>query len=55
MQLLADAAAIATAMPDPSCIFDLHRSLCSREILNPLSEATDQTHILMDPRWVRYH
>ena len=35
----------ATATPDPSCICDLH---CSLWILNPLSEARDQTHVLME-------
>ena len=38
----------ATAMPDPSHIWDLRHSLQQRWILNPLSEARDQTHILMD-------
>ena len=32
----------ATAMPDPSLV------------INPLSEARDQTCILMDTGWVRY-
>ena len=27
----------ATAMPDPSCVFDLHRSSRQHQILNPLS------------------
>ena len=31
-----------------SHIFDLHCSLRQHQILNPLSEARDQTHILMD-------
>ena len=38
----------ATAMLDPSCVWDLHHSLQQRGILNPLSEARDQTYILMD-------
>ena len=38
----------ATAMPDPSCIFDLHHSSQLHQILKPLSEARDLTHILMD-------
>ena len=38
----------ATAMPDPSCICDLHCSLQQHQILNPLSKARDQTHILVD-------
>ena len=39
----------ATATSDLSCICDLHHSLRQRRILNPLSEARDQTHILMVP------
>ena len=37
-----------TAMLDPSLVCDLH--CCSRQhrILDPLSEARDQTHTLMD-------
>ena len=37
-----------TATPDPSRICDLHCSLRQRQILNPLSEAGDRTHILTD-------
>ena len=46
----AEACAIATAtvMLDLSCICDLCHSLRQSWILNPLSEATDQTHILVD-------
>ena len=40
--------AIATATPDPSCICDLHHSSPQGQILNPMSEARDQTYILMD-------
>ena len=35
----------ATAMPDLSCICDLFWGLQQHRILNPLSEARDQTHI----------
>ena len=38
----------ATAMPDPTCVFDLHHSSWQRQILNPLSKARDWTYILMD-------
>ena len=40
--------ACATAMPDLSCICDLSHSLHQCWILNPLSEAKDQTSIPMD-------
>ena len=39
---------IATAMPDPSHICDLHHSSRQHRILK-LIEARDRTHILMDP------
>ena len=38
----------ATAMSDPSHICNLHHSSQQFWILNPLSEARDQTHFLMD-------
>ena len=40
--------AAAIAMRDPSHICHLHHSSQQRQILHPLSEARDQTHILMD-------
>ena len=40
---------IAMATQDLSHIFDLHHSSQQCWILNPLSEARDQTRILMDP------
>ena len=46
LQLLAYAT--ATAMLDLSRTFDLHHSSWKHQILNPLSEAGDGTHILMD-------
>ena len=38
----------ATAMPDPSRVFDLHHRSWQCWVLNPLSEARDRTHIPMD-------
>ena len=38
----------ATATWDLSHVFDLHRSSCQQQILNPLSKARDGTHIPMD-------
>ena len=40
--------ATATALQDPNCICDLHHSSQQRWIPNPLSEARDQTCILID-------
>ena len=42
----------ATAAPDPSCICNLHYSSWQCRILNPLSEARDQTCILRVTSWV---
>ena len=44
--------ATARAMPDLSCIYDLHHSLWQYSILIPLSEARDWTHIFVDVSWV---
>ena len=41
-----------SAMPDPSCICNLHHSLKQCQILSPLREARDGTRILMDASWV---
>ena len=41
--------ATATATQSLSNICDLHHSSGQHRILNPLSEARDQTHMLMDP------
>ena len=38
----------AMAMPDLRHVCDLHHSSQQPQILNPVSEARDQTHILMD-------
>ena len=48
LELQLPAYVIPTAMPDSSHICDLHSSLWQRWILNPLSEARDQTCILME-------
>ena len=44
----------ATAMRDLSHVCDLHHSLRQRQILNPLSKASDRTCVLMDTSWVCY-
>ena len=44
----------ATAMRDPRHVCNLHHSSLQHRILNPLSEAKDQTCILMDTRQVCY-
>ena len=49
-QIRATAARTTTAIRDLSHICNLHHSW----ILNPLSEARDWTHILMDASWARY-
>ena len=50
LQLLAYTTATATW--DLSGVCDLHHSSQQCQILNQLSEARDQTHILMDPSQV---
>ena len=47
--------ATATATLDPSCIFNLHHSSQQSQILNPVSEARNQTHILIVTSQVLYH
>ena len=39
---------------DPSRIRNLRHSSWQHQILNPLSEARDQTHILMDTNWIHF-
>ena len=52
LQLLVYTTAIP--MPDPSCICDPHHSSRQHQILNPLSEGRDCTHVLMDTSRVHY-
>ena len=52
MELYLPAYTTATAMQDLSCVFNLHHSSQQHQILNPLSEAGDQTSNLMVPSWV---
>ena len=47
LQLPAYTTATATAMQNLSHICDLNHSSGQHWVLNPLSEASDQTHILM--------
>ena len=51
LQLLAN----TTAMPEPSCICNLHQSSQRHQILNPLSEARDQICIIMDTNQICFH
>ena len=44
----------APAMPDPTCVCDLHHSSQQHWILNPLSKARDQTPILVDTSWLHF-
>ena len=41
-------------MWDLSRIYELHHSSRQHQMLNPLSEARDRAHIVMDTRWVRF-
>ena len=52
LQLQLPACATATAMQDLSCVFNLHHSSGTCRILNPLSEARDETQVLLDTSWV---
>ena len=47
-ELQLPASTTATATQDPSRVCDLGCDLQQHQILNPLSEATDQIHILTD-------
>ena len=44
--------AYATAMPDSSHVYNLHCTSWQHWILNPLSKASDGTHVLMVTSWV---
>ena len=44
----------ATAMQDPSPICDLYHSSRQRQILNPVSDTRDRTHVLLDTSRVHY-
>ena len=39
----------------PSCVYDLHHSSQQHSILNPLSEARDQTHDLIVPSQIHFY
>ena len=45
----------ATATQDPRCVCDLHHSSRQCRIPSPVSEARDQTRVLMDTSRVCYH
>ena len=56
LELLLLAYTTTTAMPDPSCICNLHHSSQQRQILNPsLNKARDRTLNLMVPSQIRFH
>ena len=54
LELQLPACITATATQDPGCICDLHQSSRPCWILSPLSEARDQTHIVMVSSWIHY-
>ena len=54
LQLLAYITA-TTTVQDPSHVCDLHHSPQQHQILNPLSEARDQTCNLVVPSGIRFH
>ena len=45
----------ATAMQNPSHICHLHNGSQQHQILNPLGEAREQTHNLMDASQICFH
>ena len=42
----------ATVTWDPSCMCEVHYSSRQHQIPNPLSEARDRSHVLMDTSWI---
>ena len=55
LELQLPAYATATATSDLNHVFNLHHSSQQCQILNPLSRASDGTHILMDTSQLHYH
>ena len=53
LELQPPAYVTTTAMPDLSCVCDLHHSSWQCHILNPLMEARDGTRSFMVPSWIR--
>ena len=45
----------ATPTPNLSCVYNLHHGSWQHWILNPLSEAREWMHILMDTSWFLYY
>ena len=54
LELQLPAYATATAMQDLSCLCDPYLSSWQHQILNPQSEARDQTHNLVVPSWILF-
>ena len=54
LELYLPAYAIATETPNMSHVCKLGHGSQQCQILNPLSEARDQTRVLMDPSQVHY-
>ena len=55
LELQLPAYTTATAMQNPPFVCSLHHSSQQHQILNPLSEAMDQTHNLMVPSQIHFH
>ena len=54
LELELPAYSTAIAMPDPSCVCNLHHSSWQRQILNPLSKPRDETCVLMDTSQISF-